>query len=259
MNAVSRRRIARLEAVADRRFQSQQLAEAEYPKNIHDGSFLIIASVCLIALYGTPRIDERLTEAWTRSSKKLLQEFPDFAENGRANPFSVESEPNAVIARDFLKYVLPRLPGADDNKKIYRVLAAAPQWLLWHTNVDWSCAACGIKVPDVSSMQRFDRGLWCLGILHQGPFDQQPVLRTDASKPAKGPERRAPPGPKTTHQVIREFRVRVIRNVLIANFQEKAAEAFKNGSLRERPLGIPPFPEWVYTGRRPPAHLRDDD
>ena len=93
MSAVSRgtlRRIARLEAVADRRFQTQQLDQAEYKKRVRDGSFLIIANVCLIALYGTPRIDEPLTEAWIRSLKTLLQEFPGFAENGRANPFSVE-------------------------------------------------------------------------------------------------------------------------------------------------------------------------
>jgi hypothetical protein len=158
----------------------------------------------------------------------------------------------AVIADDFRKYVLPRLPGADDNKKIYRVLAGAPQWLLWHTNVDRCCAACGMKVPDVSSMQRFERGGWFLGILHPGPFDQQRVLPRGASKPAKGSERRAPPR-RTTHQGLRAFRVQVIRNVLIADFQEKAAEAFKNGSLRERPPGIPPIAEWVYTGRRRPA------
>jgi hypothetical protein len=261
MAAVSRgklRRIARLEALADRRFQSQQLYHADRQKSLRDGSFLIIASVCLIALYGTPRIDEPLTEAWIRALKTLLQECPGFAENGRANPFSVDPAP-VVIADDFRKCVLPRLPGADDNKKIYRVLAEAPQWLLYHTNVDRCCAACGIKVPDVSSMQRFDRGLWFPGILHQGPFDQQRVLRTDVGKPAKGPERRAPPHPKTTHQVLREFRVQVIRNFLIADFREKAAEAFKNGSFRERPLGIPPFPGWVCTGRRPPPHLRDDD
>ena len=83
MTAASRgklRRIARLEARADRRFRSQQLAEAEYQKSMREGGFLIIASVCLIALYGTPRIDEPLTEAWIRSLKTLLQEFPGFAE-----------------------------------------------------------------------------------------------------------------------------------------------------------------------------------
>jgi hypothetical protein len=257
MSAVSRRKLRCLEAVADRRFHSQQLYQAEYQKNIRDGSFLIIASVCLIALYGTPRIDEPLAEAWTRSLKTLLQEFPGFAENGRATPFNFQEA--AVIAGDFRKYVLPRLPGADENKKIYRVLAKAPQWLLWHTNVDRSCAACGIKVPDVSSMQRFARDLWFLGILPPGPFELRVPPRADATKPAKGPKRRAPGRPKTTHQGLREFRVQVIRIVLIADFQKKAAEAFKNGSLGERPPRFPPFPKWVFAGRRPPAHLRDDD
>ena len=254
MSAVSRgksRRIARLEVLADRRFRSEQLAKAEYQKRVRDGSFLTIASACLIVLYGTPRIDEPLAEAWIRSLKTLLHEFPGFAENGRATPFDFLGA--AVVAGDFRQYVLPRLPGADENKKICRVLASAPQWLLWHANVDRSCAAYGIKVPDVFSMQRFDRGPWFLGILHQGPFDQQRVLRTDASKPAKGLEHRVSHRLKTTHQALRAFRVQTIRNFLIADFQEKAAEALRNGSLGERPPGMPPLPEWGYTGRRPPA------
>jgi hypothetical protein len=246
------RRIARLEVLADRHFQSQQLYQAERQKSVRDGGFVTIASVCLIALYGTPRIDESLVEAWKRALETLLQQFPDFARNGRANPFNFAAA--EIIAGDFRKYVLPRLPGADDNKKIYRVLANAPQWLLWHTNVDRSCAACGIKVPDVSNMQRFDRGLWFLGILPPGPFELR-VPRADASKPAKGPEPRspAPPPRKTTHQGLRAFRVQVIRNVLIADFQEKAAEALSNGSLRERPFGFPPLLRLNLTNLDPQA------
>jgi hypothetical protein len=255
MTVVSRgklRRIAHLEARVDRLFQSEQLAQAEYKKRVRDGSFLIIANVCLIALYGTPRIDESLMEAWKRSLKTLLRKFPGFAKNGRATPFNFQAA--AVIARDFHKYVLPRLPGADDNDKIFPVLADAPQWLLWHTHADESCAPCGIDVPDVSNMQRFARDLWFLGILPPGPFELR-VPRADATKPAKGPEYRAPmpPPPKTTHEGLSAFRVRVIRNILVADFQEKAAEALNNGSLRERPLRFPPLLDLKLTNLHPQA------
>jgi hypothetical protein len=238
--------------VADRRFQSEQLAEAECKKRVRDGGFVIIANVCLISLYGTPRIDESLVEAWKRSLKTLLREFPGFAKNGRANPFNFAAA--EIIAGDFRKYVLPRLPGADDNKKIYRVLANAPEWLLWHTNMDRSCAPCGIDVPDVSNMQRFARDLWFLGILPPGPFELR-VSRADVTKPAKGPERKvsAPPPRMTTHERIRAVRVRFIRNYLVADFQEKAAEALNNGSLRERPFGFPPLLHLNLTNLHPQA------
>jgi hypothetical protein len=235
------RRIARLEALADRRFQSEQLDRGEREKIARDRSFIITTNVCLISRYGKPRIEESLLEAWKRSLKPLLRDFPGFASNGRANPFNFDAA--AVIARDFRKYELPRLPGTDDNDKIYRILAAAPRWLLWHTYTDKSCARCDIKVPDVTKMQRFARGFWFPGILPPGPFELR-VAPDDETKPtaAKGSERQAslPPRIKTTHDFIREVRIRFIRKILVGDFQEKLAEGLNNGSISVRPFRFPP-------------------
>jgi hypothetical protein len=78
--AAQLRRIARLEVLADRRFQSEQRALGEQRKIKRDAGFVTIANVCLIALYGTPQIDEPLFEAWKRSCQKLLRKFPASAE-----------------------------------------------------------------------------------------------------------------------------------------------------------------------------------
>ena len=245
---VKLRRIARLEALADRRFQSEQLDRGERLKNARDGSFVIIANVCLIARYGAPRTDELLTEAWKRCLETLLRKFPGFAKNGRANPFNFAAA--AVIALDFRKYVLPRLRGTDDNDKIYRVLADAPQWLLWHTYADKSCASCGIEVPDISNMLGFARGFWFLGILPPGPFELR--ARVDATR-TRGPKREGPGPPrvKTRHELLGAARVLAIRNYLVDDFQAKLAEGYKNGSIRVRPFGMPP-PIKAGTNATPP-------
>jgi hypothetical protein len=83
------RRIARMEAKADRRFRAEQLDKAEQKKMRADGSFIIIANVCVITLYGNPRLDESLEGAWKRALEPLLQQFPNFARNGRAHPFNL--------------------------------------------------------------------------------------------------------------------------------------------------------------------------
>ena len=70
------RRIAHLEALADRRFQHQQTRRTAFDKRLHDGCFAVLANICVIILYGTPRINEPLGEAWKRSLTALLSEFP---------------------------------------------------------------------------------------------------------------------------------------------------------------------------------------
>jgi hypothetical protein len=175
------RRITRLEVLADRHFRHLQTKEAAEYKMVHDGCFAPLANVCLIILYGTPRMEEPLAQAWRRSLTTLLWEFPGFAENGCASPFKSESA--LLIASDFRAHVLPRLPGADDNDKMYRVLRNGPQWLLWHAHVDKGCRVLGLKAPDVSSMRHFARDGWRLDVLPEGPFELR-KLHADEHEPA---------------------------------------------------------------------------
>jgi hypothetical protein len=237
------RRIARMEAKADRRFQAEQLDQAEQKQRRADGSFIIIANVCVITLYGNPRLDESLEEAWKRALATLLQQFPNFARNGRAHPFNFAAA--AVIADDFRKYVLPRLPGADDNERIYRVLARAPKWLLWHTHADLACGYLDMKVPNVSAMQRFERDGWFLGILPPGPFEQR-IRHADPATAiaAKRPERHylVPPPIETAHERRRAARILLIRAVLEVVYQMNWTEGYNNGSIRIRPPRFGPMP-----------------
>jgi hypothetical protein len=248
------RRVARLEALADRRFQSAQLALGGHNKINRDGSSIILANVCLLVLYGTPRIDESLEEAWKRSLQTLLHKFPNFARNGRANPFNFSAA--AVVADDFRKYVLPRLPGAADNDKIYQVLAQAPKWLLWHTYADKSCAACGVKVPNVSGMLGFSRHCWCLGILPPGPFELRARSDEREYEKANRSERKARRPITTQHQFWRELRVDFKRKLLTAEFQAKLSEGFENGTISPQLFGTLPPPPPMFTLEELKLHPR---
>jgi len=240
MNAYNRgliRRIARLEVLADRHFWGRQIQRAAFDKWQYDGCFAPLANVCLIILYGSPRMKEPLTEAWQRSLTTVLSEFPGFADNRRASPFYPESA--LLIARDFRTYVLPRLPGADDNDKLYRVLSNGPLWLLWHAHADESCRQLGLKIPDLSRMRHFARDAWYLEILPEGPFELR-KLPADEYKPvgAKKTKRRAleSQDERTTRELGRAYRVQVVRRLLVDAFNEKVAR----GEIKIPPYS--PFP-----------------
>lgn len=228
------RRIAHLEALADRRFQHQQTRRTAFDKRLHDGCFAVLANICVIILYGTPRINEPLGEAWKRSLTALLSEFPGFAGKGCVSPFHSEADA-LLIACDFRTYLLPRLPGADDSDKVYRVLSNGPQWLLWHAHADECCRTLGGNVPDLSRMRHFSRGDWYLGVLPEGSFELR-ELRADEHKPAppKKTERGAlaSPDERSLREQVRACRVQAIRRLLVKEFNEKVARG---------EIDIPPY------------------
>jgi hypothetical protein len=232
-NSGRKRRIAHLEVLAHRQFMDRQTRLAAINKMLRDAFFARLATVCLIIRYGAPRMKEPLAEAWQRSMTTLLSEFPGFAENGCASPFDRESA--LLIARDFRTYVLPRLPGADDNDKVYRVLRDGPQWLLWHAHVDQNCRNLGIKVPRVSSMRHFARDAWYFQ-LPKGPFELR-KWRADEHNPvvAKKAKRRAleSQDERTLRELARAHRVVFVRRLIVDAFNEQVAR----GEIKLPPNG----------------------
>jgi hypothetical protein len=216
------RRIARMEVVVEQPFRERQLGQAAWDKFHRDCSRVAISNLALLVLYGAPQIKEPLTAAWARSLKTLHSEFPNFADNGCATPFAYRCAP--LITCDFRKFILPRLPGADDNAKISRVLADSPTWLLWYANADRSAAYLDLPVPDLRSMQRFARGRWHFRILPSGAFERR-KWRADKTKKSapKQPGDDQPPVP-TRHEMSRALRVQVIRKLLAHYFQQRVAE-----------------------------------
>jgi hypothetical protein len=215
------RRIARMEVLADRVFRERQLGEAAWDKFHRDCSRVAISNLALLVLYGAPQVEEPLTAAWTRSLKTLHSEFPNFADNGCATPFAYRCAP--LVTCDFRKFILPRLPGADDNAKVSRVLADCPKWLLWHANADKSAEYLDLPVPDLRSMRRFARGRWYFRILPSGSFERRKwsVDKTKKSAPNPGDDQSPVP---TRHEMSRAFRVQAGRNLLADYFQKRVAE-----------------------------------
>src|SRR6266566_1383355 len=86
------------------------------------------------------------------------------------------------IAEYFRKYFLPDLPGSDEVEKFSLIFKKAPPWLLWFTYGDANARILGIKLPDLSTVNRFIRDPQNLANDHlpPGPFECR--LRADGSE-----------------------------------------------------------------------------
>jgi hypothetical protein len=83
-------------------------------------AFEIMASLGLLTLYGDPKIDEPLSNAWQRcveskAWKEGLEKDPDFGKDLQSTPFNYGV---GYIASYFRKYFLPELPGANETDKL---------------------------------------------------------------------------------------------------------------------------------------------
>ena len=79
---------------------------------------------------------------------------------------------------------MPKLPGADEAEKLDAILERAPPWLLWFTHSDVSASILGLKLPDLSSVNRFERGEWSL--FEDTPFDSSDYAAVIESSPYAG-------------------------------------------------------------------------
>jgi hypothetical protein len=92
----------------------------------------------------------------------------------------------------YLRYALiARFSGATEKKKLERVFASAPPWLLWFTFGDYTAKLLGFSIPDLSSVTGFARskadfdnwygpatGAFVPRRWPDGP-DNEPLARTD--------------------------------------------------------------------------------
>jgi hypothetical protein len=174
------RQIARLEELAQPYLKRRRQYEDERVAVIRKQVFVPVANIALLILHGDPKIDEPLLAAWERCRESVAwqscrEKHGGFDENGgeQGTPFHVISAPR--IARYFRKYFLPDLPGADETEKLSAVFEIAPPWLLWFTYGDVFARILGVKLPDLSSVNRFARGEFHLYELPDGPFECLPL------------------------------------------------------------------------------------
>jgi hypothetical protein len=200
MNQIRSRQIARLEKRA-LPYIKQREGIAEQLRELHRGAVAHATVLALVVRYGNPQLGEPLSCAGERVAKSefwglFCQKFPpdrtifppDFE---HSFPFTRNQ---VTIIGDELRHVsIATFPGADEKEKLNGVLRSAPPWLLWFTFADYSAKLLGLRLPDLSSVSRFERskeifhGWWGLP---QSAFECQPwpngidgeaLARTDLS------------------------------------------------------------------------------
>jgi hypothetical protein len=179
MSHARRRQVARLEQLAKPILERKREGDARIFEFMKSEASIRIACLSLIILYGEPRIDEPLTIAWDRCAqsaawRSCLERHPDFGGYGRfeerMSPFF--SLGASYIAKYFRKYFLPELPGVDEKEKFDNIFVVAPPWFIWFTFVDVYAALFGIKLPDLSGVNRYVRNTSSVcGNLPKGPFE----------------------------------------------------------------------------------------
>jgi len=212
------RQIARLEKLATPYINRRREGETHILEVMREEAFRYVANLSLLILYGNPKTDEPLLNAWDRVRKSAAWQecrnnHPNFAEYGRedqgdfgdgecekhlgghygtkyfdklsgmyiATPF--DNLGAMYIAKYFRAYFVPVLPGADETEKLNAIFGKAPLWLLWFTHGDVCGTILGLKLPDFTSIHRFARMEFkSFGGLPGGPFDWHPLPHGETDK-----------------------------------------------------------------------------
>jgi hypothetical protein len=157
------RQTARLERLAEAYLRPREEADSRFEEFVRNCAFIHTANLSALILYGDPKIDEPLSFAWRRCLEsaewqKRREKYGGWDEYGRddcGDPFV--SFGATRIAKYFRQHFLPGLPGADEVEKFSSIFKKAPPWLLWFTYGDLNARILGIKLPDLSTVQRFVR------------------------------------------------------------------------------------------------------
>jgi hypothetical protein len=157
------RQIARLEKLALPYIKRRRQYKDQRDAVIRNQAFVIVANLALLILYGNPKIDEPLLAAWERCRESTAwqscrEKHGGFDEHGKEQGSPFDDLNPARLAKYFRKYFLPDLPGTDEIEKLSAVFKVAPPWLLWFTYGDVCARILDIKLPDLSSVNRFARG-----------------------------------------------------------------------------------------------------
>jgi hypothetical protein len=181
------RQTARLERLAEAHLRPRDETDSFFEEFVRNFAFIHTANLSALILYGDPKIDEPLSFAWRRCQqsaewKKRREKYGGWDEYGGdscGDPFSHGAE---RIAKYFRKHFLPDLAGADEVEKFSLIFKKAPPWLLWFTYGDLYARMLGIKLPDLSTVERFirDPRTFVTDRLPPGPFECR--LRDDGSE-----------------------------------------------------------------------------
>ena len=178
MNQARFRKTARLERLAEAYLRPKEKPDSGIEGFVRKYAFVHTANLSALILYGDPKIDEPLSFAWKRcleSSEwqKRREKYGGWDDYRRDHGDPFDSFSATQIGKYFRKYFLPDLPGGDQAEKFGLIFKRAPPWLLWFTYGDVNARILGIKLPDLSTVNRFIRDPRNVGndYLPPGPFE----------------------------------------------------------------------------------------
>jgi hypothetical protein len=181
------RQTARLERLAEAHLRPKEKTNSRSEEMVRDYAFTHTANLSALILYGDPKIEEPLSFAWKRCLEsaewqKRREKYGGWDEYGRDTRDPFETFSATQIAKYFRKYFLPDLAGRDELEKFRLIFKKAPPWLLWFTYGDVNARILGIKLPDLSAVNRYIRDPRNFGNDHlpPGPFECR--LRADGSE-----------------------------------------------------------------------------
>jgi len=173
------RRVARLEQLVKAHLKrKEEERENSLPEFFRQEARDILANLACLILYGEPKIDEPLRNAWERCCESAAwqacrEKHGDFDAHGDEYGTPFHEIGVYCIAGYFREYLLIDLPGADEIGKYNAIFKEAPPWLLWFTHADVAAYIAGVELPDLSEVSCFARGEWLFKHLPPGPFQLQ--------------------------------------------------------------------------------------
>jgi len=164
MSQARRRQIARLEKLSGPTIKQVRRAEEAVKKRIRDSAISHAIGLGALILYGNPKEDEPLSDAWQR----CIERFPTLQPCKADKRWMSEEGYARKVAEIVLEKVAAELAGTTKKEKLQNLFSSAPPWLIWFTFADLTGAILNLTLPDLSSVANFRRS--------KSAFEKWPAL-----------------------------------------------------------------------------------
>jgi len=152
MSQARRRRLARLEKLAEPTIESVRRADEDFKARVRNHATSHAIGLGALTLYGNPTEDETLSEAWQR----CMERFPN-QRLKESKGLLINGEYARYAAKIVRERVMADLPGSTTKEKFQNLFSSAPPWLIWFTFADFTAAFLELIPPDLSSVTHFER------------------------------------------------------------------------------------------------------
>jgi hypothetical protein len=152
MSQARRRRIARLEKLAEPTIERVRQSDEARNAGIRDAATSHAIGLGALILFGNPKEDEPLSEAWQRCMEWFQNQGLD-----RNTCLLISGNWIRCAAEIVREKVTAELPGSTEKEKFQNLFSSAPPWLIWFTFADFTGSILDLALPDLSSVTHFER------------------------------------------------------------------------------------------------------